>query len=82
MMRSTSITAVVSICAMLAGFVNAADSQRLALTNDDGWNSAGITALNTEFKSRGHVTTVVGPLTQQSGKSFFSSGFLILKWKT
>jgi 5'-nucleotidase len=69
LMNRTSLIAIASICALLAGFAHAVERQRLALTNDDGWNSAGITALNTEFRARGHVTTLVGPLTQQSGSS-------------
>lgn len=48
MMSRTSLKAVASICAMLTVLANAGEPLRLALTNDDGWNSAGISALNTE----------------------------------
>lgn len=41
----------------------------IAVTNDDGWDSAGIRALHNAFKAAGHTVTRVGPLTQQSGSS-------------
>ncbi len=69
MMSWTSFTAIALIWSTLAVVAEAGEPLRLALTNDDGWNSAGISALNTEFKARGHITTLVGPLTQQSGSS-------------
>lgn len=55
-------------CALLATGV-AAEPLRIAVTNDDGWNSTGIRALDTAFRKAGHIVTVVGPLTQQSGSS-------------
>jgi len=69
MKSKTATTAVVLIWSTLGVFAHAREPLRLALTNDDGWNSAGIKALNAEFKARGHTTTLVGPLTQQSGSS-------------
>ncbi len=41
---------------------------RILLTNDDGFDSAGITALRTALIAAGHDVTVVAPATQQSGK--------------
>lgn len=40
----------------------------ILLTNDDGYNSPGITALRDALMDAGHNVTVVGPATQQSGK--------------
>lgn len=69
MKSKAGLTAMALIWSTLAVFANAREPLRLALTNDDGWNSAGIRALNAEFKARGFITTLVGPLTQQSGSS-------------
>jgi 5'/3'-nucleotidase SurE len=40
----------------------------ILLTNDDGFDSPGITALHTALSDAGHNVTVVAPATQQSGK--------------
>lgn len=40
---------------------------RILLTNDDGWNAAGITAVYDALVAAGHEVTVVAPLTNQSG---------------
>jgi 5'/3'-nucleotidase SurE len=42
-------------------------SLRILLTNDDGWNAAGITAVYDALVAAGHDVTVVAPLTNQSG---------------
>ncbi|MGE0485503.1 MAG: 5'/3'-nucleotidase SurE [Gammaproteobacteria bacterium] len=39
----------------------------ILLTNDDGWDSPGITAVAAALTAAGHRVTVVAPLTQQSG---------------
>ncbi|MEQ8661292.1 MAG: 5'/3'-nucleotidase SurE, partial [Gammaproteobacteria bacterium] len=46
-----------------------ADARALAilLTNDDGWDSAGIAAVAAALRADGHAVTVVAPLAQQSG---------------
>jgi 5'-nucleotidase len=41
---------------------------RILLTNDDGFDSAGITVLRAALIAAGHDVTVVAPATQQSGK--------------
>jgi 5'-nucleotidase len=41
---------------------------RILLTNDDGFDSAGIEALRAALTAAGHHVTVVAPATQQSGK--------------
>ncbi len=69
MLNKPSITTLLLLWSMLGVVAHAKEPLRLALTNDDGWNSTGIKALNTEFRARGHTTTLVGPLTQQSGSS-------------
>jgi len=40
---------------------------RILLTNDDGWNAAGIVAVYDALVAAGHDVTVVAPLTNQSG---------------
>lgn len=40
---------------------------RILLTNDDGWNAVGITAVYDALIAAGHDVTVVAPLTNQSG---------------
>jgi 5'/3'-nucleotidase SurE len=40
----------------------------ILLTNDDGFDSPGITALHAALVGAGHDVTVVAPATQQSGK--------------
>lgn len=42
-------------------------SLRILLTNDDGWNAAGIVAVHDALVAAGHDVTVVAPLTNQSG---------------
>jgi 5'/3'-nucleotidase SurE len=41
---------------------------RILLTNDDGFDSEGITALREALVDAGHDVTVVAPATQQSGR--------------
>ena len=41
---------------------------KILLTNDDGFDSPGITALHEALLDAGHYVTVVAPATQQSGK--------------
>lgn len=50
--------------------VSAADDSAvldILLTNDDGWDAPGITALAAALGAAGHHVTIVAPLTQQSG---------------
>lgn len=42
---------------------------RILLTNDDGWNSPGITAAYEALTAAGHDVTLVAPKTNQSGMS-------------
>jgi len=39
------------------------------LTNDDGWNAPGITAVHDALEAAGHQVTLVAPATNQSGVS-------------
>ncbi|KQX71782.1 5'/3'-nucleotidase SurE [Aeromicrobium sp. Root472D3] len=41
----------------------------ILLTNDDGWDAAGISAVYDALVARGHRVTLVGPATNQSGAS-------------
>jgi 5'/3'-nucleotidase SurE len=40
---------------------------RVMLTNDDGFDAAGLTAVRAALEKAGYAVTVVAPLTQQSG---------------
>lgn len=46
-----------------------ANAERILLTNDDGYQSRGITALFEALKDAGHDVVLVAPATQQSGAS-------------
>lgn len=48
--------------------ISAVGNLRILVTNDDGFDSAGITALRQALIDAGHDVTVVAPATQQSGK--------------
>lgn len=45
----------------------AGPSLRILLTNDDGWNAEGITAVRDALIAAGHDVVVVAPATNQSG---------------
>ena len=49
--------------------VNAAQSLRILLTNDDGFESPGLRALNEALSAAGHDVYVIAPASQQSGAS-------------
>ena len=65
-----SIRPIVLIAALflLAPMSAFGESLRILVTNDDGFDSAGITALRQALIDAGHDVTVVAPATQQSGK--------------
>lgn len=42
---------------------------RILLTNDDGWNARGITAVRSALVAAGHQVTIVAPLINHSGGS-------------
>ena len=48
---------------------NAAEHLRILLTNDDGYESAGIRALHHALKNAGHDVYLIAPAKQQSGAS-------------
>lgn len=54
--------------ALLLAASGASHALNILLTNDDGWNSPGITATRTALIAAGHTVTLVGPLNNQSGK--------------
>ena len=39
----------------------------VALSNDDGWDSPGITAMKSALEGAGHSVTLAAPLDEQSG---------------
>jgi 5'/3'-nucleotidase SurE len=55
-------------CALLLATAASAQSLNILLTNDDGFDSAGIQAVRSALIGAGHSVTVVAPATQQSGK--------------
>jgi alkaline phosphatase D/5'-nucleotidase len=63
--RLLSVLVGAALIGMCAGTAAALD---ILLTNDDGFDSPGITALHTALVGAGHNVTVVAPADQQSGK--------------
>lgn len=55
------------IIGQAGGGAIAADGLEILLTNDDGYDSAGLHGLRDALIEAGHRVTVVAPLTQQSG---------------
>jgi 5'/3'-nucleotidase SurE len=53
---------------LLLTISGASNALNILLTNDDGWDSAGITATRSALIAAGHTVTLVGPLANQSGK--------------
>lgn len=66
MYSTRSILAAIVLLLLLP--FSASGSLRILVTNDDGFDSAGITALRQALVDAGHDVTVVAPATQQSGK--------------
>ncbi|MBI3246351.1 MAG: 5'/3'-nucleotidase SurE [Deltaproteobacteria bacterium] len=68
-----AVTTALVVSAMLGTVVTtSADGKqsgplRILLTNDDGWNAVGITAVYDALVAAGYDVTVVAPLTNQSG---------------
>ncbi len=58
-----------------------ANAASILLTNDDGYQAPGITALFNALQSAGHEVTLVAPASQQSGSSasITSSGVKLVK---
>jgi 5'/3'-nucleotidase SurE len=54
--------------AFLGAIPGSAVALDILLTNDDGFDSPGITALHSALVAAGHDVTLVAPATQQSGK--------------
>jgi 5'/3'-nucleotidase SurE len=68
MKRATRIFLVLLCTASIGAFPGAAAALEILLTNDDGFDSPGITALHAALAGAGHNVTVVAPADQQSGK--------------
>lgn len=60
-------TFALGLCLLLGSPL--ASALNIALTNDDGWSSEGITAMRAVLLKRGHKVTLVAPLDGQSGSS-------------
>ncbi|MGR8920943.1 MAG: 5'/3'-nucleotidase SurE, partial [Gammaproteobacteria bacterium] len=62
---------LLTVCLLLFAAGAAADatarSLSILLTNDDGWDSAGVKAVAAALEAAGHRVTVVAPLGQRSG---------------
>jgi 5'/3'-nucleotidase SurE len=66
-MRSLRI-ALVAVCTALLSTAASAQGLNILLTNDDGYDSPGITALRSALEGAGHAVTIVAPAENQSGK--------------
>jgi len=63
--RTSLLVLVATVVLVIPGSALALD---VLLTNDDGFDAPGITALHAALVGAGHNVTVVAPATQQSGK--------------
>lgn len=54
--------------ALLLIISSSGNALNILLTNDDGWDSPGITATRSALIAAGHTVTLVAPLENQSGK--------------
>jgi len=59
---------VLILSALVAFGATSASALDILLTNDDGYNSPGITTMKAALEARGHTVTIVAPLENQSGK--------------
>jgi 5'/3'-nucleotidase SurE len=65
--KRTKLACSIAASILLAAS-GASQALNILLTNDDGWDSAGITATRSALIAAGHNVTLVGPLVNQSGK--------------
>ena len=68
MRTTTRLVSVLMGAALIGGVPATAGALDILLTNDDGFDSPGITALHAALLGAGHNVTVVAPADQQSGK--------------
>lgn len=69
-MRVMSKAAPIALgCALLFSTSMPAAALDILLSNDDGYNTPGIQALQTAFKAAGHNVTIVAPSGNRSGSS-------------
>jgi 5'/3'-nucleotidase SurE len=66
-MRTIRIALLAGCIALLATGAYA-EGLNILLTNDDGYDSSGITAMRDALETAGHTVTIVAPATNQSGK--------------
>lgn len=74
---------VVLITALAAGMTSAQNrSLKILLTNDDGYDSAGLKTMHAALRAAGHVVTVVAPATNMSSSSMsMTSGVIKVEGK-
>ena len=74
---------VVLIAALAAGMTAAQNrSLKILLTNDDGYDSAGLKTMHAALRAAGHVVTVVAPATNMSSSSMsMTSGVIKVEGK-
>ena len=74
---------VVLIAALAAGMTSAQNrSLKILLTNDDGYDSAGLKTMHAALRAAGHVVTVVAPATNMSSSSMsMTSGVIKVEGK-
>jgi len=64
---SAAISVVATGTSTLADNGSQPEGLRILLTNDDGWNAPGITAVFDALVAQGHDVAIVAPATNQSG---------------
>ena len=74
---------VVLIAALAAGMTAAQNrSLKILLTNDDGYDAAGLKTMHAALRAAGHVVTVVAPATNMSSSSMsMTSGVIKVEGK-
>ena len=68
MNRFRQLLSILGFAVLIGAIPGAASALDILLTNDDGFDSPGITALHAALAGAGHTVTVVAPADQQSGK--------------
>lgn len=66
--RTRQLTRPKLVAALLLCVPFSAHALDVLLTNDDGWNAPGISAMRAALCAAGHKVTLVGPATNQSGR--------------
>jgi 5'/3'-nucleotidase SurE len=68
-MKRSILISLVAACLALLVTAGSAQALNILLSNDDGWDSYGITAMKASLEGAGHSVYLSAPADNQSGKS-------------